>query len=191
MMIPTTDSATLSRILDAALATLARRGVRKLSMTDVGHQAGISRGTLYRYFNGKADLLDAIAGHVQQGLQKDLTAAVEERPALDARIGVVVEAIVNYGMAHPEAIQVMSVEPRFAMEFVKGVFPDFVSVTEELLAPALELTPAVRSGALSCRELSQLILRVAASTFYIPTGDLENMPRAVAALPCLCNADVA
>ena len=179
---------TLSRIMDGTLLALARRGVRKLSMSDVGTQAGISRGTLYRYFSSKEELLDAIAVHVEKGLRDELLKAVERRPELDARVQVVVEAMVYFGTTHPEAAQVIAVEPGFGLEFIRRVFPEFVSVAEQLLAPALELTPTVRTGAMTSGELSELILRVASSTFFIPTDDVDEIPRAIAALPCLQNA---
>jgi len=179
------NSDTLSRILDGTLLTLARRGVRKLSMSDVGNQAGISRGTLYRYFKSKEELLDAIAVHVEKGLLDELVQAVERRPELDVRVQVVVEAMVYFSKTHPEAIQVIAVEPGFGIDFIRQVFPEFVVVAERLLTPALELTATVQSGAMSSAELSELILRVAASTFFIPTDDIDDIPRAIAALPCL------
>jgi AcrR family transcriptional regulator len=179
---------TLSRIMDGTLLALARRGVRKLSMSDVGTQAGISRGTLYRYFSSKEELLAAIAVHVEKGLLDELVKAVERRPALDVRVQVVVEAMVYFSRTHPEAIQVIAIEPGFGIEFIRRVFPEFVAVAEQLLTPALELTPAVRLDSMSSAELSELILRVAASTFFIPTADIDEIPRAIAALPCLQSA---
>ncbi|BCQ07389.1 HTH-type transcriptional regulator BetI [Mycobacterium heckeshornense] len=184
------SSDTHTRILDGALSALARRGVRKLSMSDVGAEAGISRGTLYRYFRDKGELLDAIAGHVQSALQEQLRAAVEERPDLQDRVRVVVESIVYFGHTHPEAVQVISLEPGFGVEFVRQVFPEFVAVVEELLTPALKQSPAVREGALSSSELSELILRAAASTFFIPTDDLDAVSRMIAALPRLNTAEL-
>jgi len=182
---------TLSRILDGTLLALARRGVRKLSMSDVGIQAGISRGTLYRYFKSKEELLDAIAVHVEKGLLDELVKAVDRRPDLHVRVQVVVEAMVYFSKTHPEAIQVIAVEPGFGIEFIRQVFPEFVAVAEQLLSPALDLTPTVRSGAMSSAELSELILRVAASTFFIPATDIDEIPRAIAALPCLQQARLA
>src|SRR5260221_73441 len=41
------------RILEGTLAAISRYGVHKLSMVDVAAEAGISRGTLYRYFETK------------------------------------------------------------------------------------------------------------------------------------------
>lgn len=185
----TANRDTVARILDGAIVALARRGVHKLSMSDVGSVAGISRGTLYRYFRNKEEVLDAIAGHVRTGLQQQLVAAVKQRPELNDRVQVVVESIVQFSKTHPEAVAVILLEPGFGIAFVRNVFPEFVAVVEELLTPALELTPTVRSGAMTTGELSELILRTAASTYFIPTDDVDTVPRAIAALPCLHAAD--
>jgi AcrR family transcriptional regulator len=180
---------TMSRIMDGTMLALARRGVRKLSMSDVGNQAGISRGTLYRYFSSKEELLAAIAVHVEKGLLDEMVKAVDRRPGLDIRVQVVVEAMVYFSRTHPEAIQVIAIEPGFSIEFIRRVFPEFVAVGEQLLSPALQLSPTVRSGAMTSGEMSELILRVAASTFFIPTADIDEIPRAIAALPCLQQAE--
>lgn len=182
------NAATVARILNGALLALARRGVDKLSMSDVCSAAGISRGTLYRYFTSKEELLQAIGGHVRDGIQQQLDLAVEERPDLDARVEVVVDTIVHYGEAHPEAGQVLALEPGFGLNFIRGVFPEFVTLVEELLAPALESSPAVQSGLLTTGELSELILRAAASTVFIPPADVDDVRRAITALPCLHTA---
>jgi AcrR family transcriptional regulator len=175
---------TRSRILDATLTVLARRGARKLAMSDVGTEAGVSRGTLYRYFRNKDELLDAIAGHVEQGLRDAMVKAVERRPALDVRVQAVVESVVRFTSTHPEAIQLVAVEPDFGIEFIRGVFPTFVTTAEELLIPALDTAPTVVSGALTSAELAELVLRIAASTFFVPSVDPDDLPRAIALLTC-------
>lgn len=179
------NSATVARILDGALRALARRGRHKLSMSDVVELSGISRGTLYRYFHNKEEILDAIAAHIRDGLLRQLSSAVEDRPELDVRVQVVTEALVGFSRTHPEAIQVIALEPEFNVNAVRNLFPEFAILLEELLTPALELTPAVRSNASTPGELSELILRVAGSTFFIPSENFDEVPLAVAALPCL------
>jgi AcrR family transcriptional regulator len=49
-----------AHILDAARECFAARGFHATSMRDVCAQAGISAGSLYRYFDGKADIVGAI-----------------------------------------------------------------------------------------------------------------------------------
>src|SRR5580692_7340979 len=53
---------TEERILTAGLALIGRRGVRRLGMREIAETAGVSRGTLYRYFPSKDEVLAAAAG---------------------------------------------------------------------------------------------------------------------------------
>jgi AcrR family transcriptional regulator len=46
---------TRERLLGAAYACVARYGLAKTTMEDVGREAGLSRATLYRYFPGGKD----------------------------------------------------------------------------------------------------------------------------------------
>ncbi|MDT5208222.1 MAG: hypothetical protein QOF67_637 [Mycobacterium sp.] len=182
------NNETLRRILDATLTTLARRGVRKLSMSDVSAQAGISRGTLYHYFSDKEDLLRAIADHVQSVFEKAVITAVKRSPELDVRLQVVIEALIEVGRTHPEALQVVAIEPAFGIDFLRQIFPKFVAILEGLLTPALELTPAVRTMGLTSGQLTEMILRIVVSSYLIPASDLADVPRAIVALPYLHEA---
>jgi AcrR family transcriptional regulator len=51
------------RVLDAARALFAERGVDAASMHDVAQAAGIGQGTLYRRFPNKATLCEALLAH--------------------------------------------------------------------------------------------------------------------------------
>src|SRR3984957_12758224 len=80
-------SATEERILTAGLDLIGRRGVRRLGMREIAEAAGVSRGTLYRYFPSKDHVLAAAAAYAAQrfptGLDEVLAAAStpEERVA--------------------------------------------------------------------------------------------------------------
>lgn len=175
----------LARIFDATTTALARSGARRLSMTDVSAEAGIARGTLYRYFSGKQDLLNAVGVRVVKLFEDGIVNAVEERPELDVRVRVVVEAMADVGRDHPEVMQVIALEPGFGVDFLQQIFPEFVCLLDELLAPALNMTRAVRSMGVTSGQLSELILRIVMSAYVLPTPDLADVPRAILALPCL------
>jgi AcrR family transcriptional regulator len=49
------------QILDAAVECFARDGFHKTSMHDIVREAGVSAGTIYGYFAGKEDIIEAIA----------------------------------------------------------------------------------------------------------------------------------
>ena len=48
------------QIVKAARACFQRFGTEKTSMQDVAHEARLSRGTVYRYFRERADLVEAV-----------------------------------------------------------------------------------------------------------------------------------
>jgi AcrR family transcriptional regulator len=48
----------------AALRVFARRGLHKTTLDDVAKEAGVSKGTIYRYFKNKEDLFTAAAQQV-------------------------------------------------------------------------------------------------------------------------------
>jgi len=181
----TTSSATAERIVAATWKLLARRGLKRLSMREVAATAGISRATLYEYFGSRQDLLRAIASRVEQEIQCAVVDAVEAQPDLATRVEVVVLAMFRFGMAHPDALKVLNVEPEFSINSIQNAFPAFLAIAEPLLVPALELTPSVRSGAMTSGELAELLLRVAATTFFVSTEDPEAMARSIAAWPFL------
>jgi AcrR family transcriptional regulator len=55
-------------ILDAALTCFERRGLHGTTTDDIAAEAGLSNGALYRYFDGKAAIIEAIAAerHAQE-----------------------------------------------------------------------------------------------------------------------------
>ena len=67
---------TEERILSATLQLVGRRGMKRLGMQEVSEAAGVSRGTLYRYFPSKECLLDAVADFDERVFNQGLAAAV-------------------------------------------------------------------------------------------------------------------
>ena len=63
------DNSTRQRILAATAEVLGRNGMTKLSLSEVALQAGVSRPTLYRWFDSKRDLLDAFVVWERQYLR--------------------------------------------------------------------------------------------------------------------------
>jgi AcrR family transcriptional regulator len=100
-----------TRLLDAALACIARVGVSKTTLDDVAREAGCSRATLYRYFPGKPALVAAVVAREAATL-----AAVLERAAApatnltDAVVAIMLEAQ-RWLAAHEALTFVLLAEP--------------------------------------------------------------------------------
>ncbi len=82
----TATSDTEERILDAAEACMSRLGLRRVSMTDVAVQAGVSRGSVYLHFGDRAGLVDAMLTRVATRFVSSSEAAVRRRRTLAGQV---------------------------------------------------------------------------------------------------------
>ncbi|MDQ4055688.1 MAG: TetR/AcrR family transcriptional regulator [Actinomycetota bacterium] len=91
------------RILTATAQVLAERGYAGLSTNKVAAQAGVSVGSLYRYFENRTDLMEHLRRRVTETVVRDLTEAMVAAVRLEALAGVrhvvstLVDALVEHG----------------------------------------------------------------------------------------------
>ncbi|MCW2525591.1 MAG: transcriptional regulator, TetR family [Pseudonocardiales bacterium] len=62
------STATMKRIVDAAAACMAERGYHDTSVDDIVVRAGIARGTFYKYFEGKSELILTLSDECEKPL---------------------------------------------------------------------------------------------------------------------------
>jgi AcrR family transcriptional regulator len=163
------------RILEGALSAIARFGVQKLSMVDVADQAGVSRGTLYRYFRTKEELLESLGGYVQRSMESSLAEVVAARPDLAKRAEVVIGFLWDFSR-RPELDQLLELEPRFVRGFYRSHFAEFVQSVEDALRP---LVPAKRKTPIPLRTVADVIVRM---TLSYELADPGNRTKAVRTL---------
>jgi len=83
----TDEVTTRERILDAAEACMSRLGLRRVSMSDVAEQAGVSRGSVYVHFRDRATLVDAVLARVADRFVAGSESAVRSRRTLAGQVG--------------------------------------------------------------------------------------------------------
>ncbi len=90
-----------AEIIAATRELFDQRGVREAQIEDIARAVGINRAIVYRHFSGKEELfaltLEGYLGELREALA---TAAEKEKDAR-ARLGAIVGAFVDYGVAHP------------------------------------------------------------------------------------------
>lgn len=90
-----------TRILEAALTLIARRGEAGVTMAEIGKAAHMSRQAVYLNFADRADLLLALVRYVDEkrGLAEELKKITDAPTALDAlREAVALQARMNPGV---------------------------------------------------------------------------------------------
>jgi len=79
-------NATSERILDAAVTQAEEFGVRRLTIGDVAQRVGLSRVTVYKYFPGKDQLVEAVLLREMRRFLRDVDEAVAPYGTLEERL---------------------------------------------------------------------------------------------------------
>jgi AcrR family transcriptional regulator len=83
---------TPQRILEAAERCMNRYGVG-VSMRDIAVEAGVSRGSLYRYFGGRGALVDAVLDHAAESFLTEASDRVDRRRTLAEQVAEAIEFV--------------------------------------------------------------------------------------------------
>jgi AcrR family transcriptional regulator len=173
---------TRQRILEGALRAIARHGLTKLGMNDVSASAGVSRGTLYRYFPSREDLLCSLAEFETRRFRQNVGEAVRAARGADFRMEVAVGHVARYVSEQPAIRRILETEPAFVLGYLREHFAELRSLSLGLLAPVLRDTEPVRSGAVTVEQLCDWLTRVMISAVLFPDPDPDEMARALTAV---------
>jgi AcrR family transcriptional regulator len=169
---------TEERILTAALGLIGRRGVRRLGMREIAETAGVSRGTLYRYFPSKDHVLASAAAYdalrFSDGLDAVLAAALSPGERITAFMAYAFEFI----RSHP-CRPLFESESSFVLGYLLDHLPSLRAELVVRLGDALDTVPAVASGSLGRGQLADVIVRLFASSWIIPETDDASLVQSV------------
>jgi len=193
---PTANATELSpteeRIVSAALRLIGRRGVKRLGMQEISEAAGVSRGTLYRYFPSKDQVLAAAAAYDERRFAEGLAGALAPGPTAEARIRSFIAFSFDYIRTHPSR-QLFETEPEFVLGYLLAHLPKLREAILEQLGPALDSIPAVSSGQVTRGELTDVIVRLFASSWLIAESDERTLVQSInrILLPATTDPDAA
>jgi AcrR family transcriptional regulator len=173
---------TRARILDGALQAVARHGLAKLGMSDVSEHAGVSRGTLYRYFPSREELLQSLAAAESERFQRRVVEAVRGAPAGEARLRVALQHVARHVNEHPAIQRLIETEPAFVLRYLRDQFPALCAATASFLAPLLANTRPVRRGVATTEQLVEWLTRMMISAVLFPAADPDGMARSLTAV---------
>ena len=86
----------IQSIQDAAMRVIAKKGFADATMQDIADAAGISKGTVYLYFQSREELVERTVDRVQDELLTHLDDAVARQSTLAGRIESIVRAHVAF-----------------------------------------------------------------------------------------------
>lgn len=157
---PAAEQSTRRRILAATFVVLGRDGRRKLQLSDVAAEAGVSRPTLYRYFGSKDGLLEAFGLYEQDNFDSGIAAAMaglSGADRLDAALRFIVEFQSTYSLG-----SLADIEPEHVLHQMKRVLP----IMHERIA---RIIPGEDSGI-----AASAVVRIAVCHYMIAGGSPDQ-----------------
>jgi AcrR family transcriptional regulator len=160
---------TEERILTAALALISRRGVRRLCMQEISEAAGVSRGTLYRYFPSKDHVLTAAADFDEErfGAGLDLALATVSD---GERLAAFLSYVFDFVRTNP-ARSLFETEPGFVLGYLLDRVPNLRHELVIRLGSEIDAMPVVVDGRLTREAVVDLIVRLVVSSWIVPETD--------------------
>jgi AcrR family transcriptional regulator len=137
-----TDKAEL--ILGAALELFERQGFDGTAVPELARKAGVGTGTIYRYFDTKEALLNALYQRWKSAYNDVVLAPCDPTIPMRARLGIYWRRMTGFARAEPRAVKFMEMHHHAA-------YLDATSreLSERYLAAATDfLDEGIRSGVL-------------------------------------------
>jgi AcrR family transcriptional regulator len=135
------------RILDAAREVFFRDGFMRANLDEIAEKAGVAKGTLYRYFESKADLYVAVLTANQEIFLEQMKAAGQQGDSCLARIRSIAKFYFAHWLEHPDYFQifwaidnesVIGDLPREETEQIAGFWEENLNVTHDVLVEGVE-----------------------------------------------------
>lgn len=172
----------VQKILVGTMKALSRQGTHKLSVSDICEASQVARGTFYRYFDSKDEVLAHLGQHFEEGVAAAFAAAIAVDPDPASRVQVVVDTLTAHRGTGGDLNRMLDVAPEFTLAFIREMFPNLIDVVVEALGPAADEAPLVIAGTLTKHQLGDLFLRSVMSTFFLPGSQSDEVPALAASL---------
>jgi AcrR family transcriptional regulator len=134
------------QILHGAAQAIARHGLGKLGMGDVSSSAAVSRGTLYRYFSSRDELLAHLADREGRRFQERMLQALDEAPDGAEKIRLALQYAARFAGEHPVLRRIVETDPALVLTALRDSFTTIRAMVDGPLAPLFAQTAPVRLG---------------------------------------------
>jgi AcrR family transcriptional regulator len=137
---------TAGRILDAAFEAVATFGLSRLTVDDVARMAGVSRQTVYRYFDSKDDLIVALVAREEEAFLEGVREAHARHADLEEAMREAVLFCLHTLREHPLLDRLLASEPEVLLPYLTTRAGPVVARAREVLEELAAARTGVRSS---------------------------------------------
>jgi len=166
-IVATDQSGSVIKIMDGTLRAISSMGARRLSMSDISESSGVSRGTLYRYFASKEEVLAAVSEYICSSFEKGIVEAGKDIADPIERFRAVMRFYGRFTIERsPEGI--FEVEPAFHLNFLRSHFKRHKAAVQCALDPVLDYFEKLTGSPIDRDTFCDTMVRLQLSTLIIP-----------------------
>ncbi len=156
------------KILEGTLRGIASRGVRRLSMSDIIDASGVSRGTLYRHFSTKEEVMTAVAEFVCTNFETGVREVAERHDDPIERFRAVMRFFARFTVERsPE--RMLEVEPTFYLDFFHSHFARHKAAVEGALGRTFDHLEGLWGAPIDREGVCEALVRMQLSSLIVPT----------------------
>ena len=163
-------SPSVIKILSGAIDVIASRGARRLSMSDIIDTSGVSRGTLYRYFSNKDEVLAAVSEFVCTGFENGIRDAGQGIADPIERFKAVMQFYARYTNENSPD-RVFEVEPGFHLAFFRSRFGRYKIAVRDALDPVFDHLDRLVGEPINRDAFVETLVRMQLSTLLVPASE--------------------
>ncbi len=157
------------KILDGAIRAIADVGTRRLSMSDISDASGVSRGTLYRYFSSKDEVLAAVSEFVCAGFENGIRSVGNGIADPIERLRAVMRFHAEFTRERSPQ-RIFEVEPAFHLDFFRSHFERHMAALSDALDPVLDYLESQLRMTINRSGFVETLLRLQLSTLIVPAS---------------------
>lgn len=128
-------------ILEAAMKVIGRKGVAAASMQEIADEAGISKGTIYTYFQNQQELLERTAEFLFAGLRDRVFAAFDAEGPFAGRLRSMLQIQFEYFHEHKDFLRAygaMTADEEKCGRLTRPVYQAYVQRLGKFLVEAMK-----------------------------------------------------
>lgn len=161
---------TVENIVNAAQNVMMNHGTPRITAQEVCDAAGVSRGTLYRYFPSMEAVLEAVVLRLRTETDDELNHAMEGCETPTERFA----AFLKYSVSNNETrrgSQFLHVEPVFVIQYFQSNFDHFIKRVLIALESVFDAWEADIGTAVDRTAIAEMMVRLALSETVVPPSD--------------------
>ena len=163
------QGASVQKILDGALRAIANLGTRRLSMSEISDTSGVSRGTLYRYFGSKDEVLSAVFEYVCSSFERGIAEASDGIEDPLERFRAVMRFYARFTNERTSE-GFFELEPGFHIQFLRTHFARHTAAVARALDPCIEYFEEQIAASIDRELLASTLVRLQLSTLIVPAS---------------------